>query len=344
MIEAISVELSHRREYITKDINTIYFGGGTPSLLGTSSISHLLDEINKSFNVDPNAEITLEANPEDINKVKVSDYYNLGINRISLGVQSFDDQILKNLNRQHSGRQALNAIEILKNGGIDNLSIDLIYGIPGQDAETWHSNLGHAVALEIPHVSSYALTIEDKTAFGHWQKSGKIEAVEDVKYNDDYNTLCEVLARADYTHYEVSNFARVGFESKHNTSYWQQEPYLGLGPGAHSYDGINRQYNISNNASYIRALKNETLPFEKEELSKSQVFNEHLLTGLRTNQGINFLDFERRFGVNLYNKHKKFIDQCLQEKMATLVDEQFILTDAALILADSVIIEMMIEE
>jgi len=343
-IKAISTELSHRKKYISKNIDTIYFGGGTPSLLNTSSIGYLLNQINKYFNIDANAEITLEANPEDINKAKVSDYSSFGINRVSLGVQSFDDQILKSLNRQHSGIQALDAVEILKNEGVENISIDLIYGIPGQGNETWQMNLSQAVELEIQHISSYALTIEDKTAFGHWQKAGKIHAVEDVKYNDDYNIMCKTLAIAGYTHYEVSNFSKAGFESKHNTSYWQQEDYLGLGPGAHSYNGINRQFNISNNATYINAIKNGDLPFEEEVLSESQLFNEHLLTCLRTNQGINFSDFERRFGVNLYDQHKKFIDQCLQEKLAKLVDGQFILTDAALILADSVIIEMMIEE
>ena len=344
MIKAISTELSKRQGEISQQINTVYFGGGTPSLLETTSIDYLLDQINKYFNVEANAEITLEANPEDLDKVKVSDYASLGINRISLGVQSFDDRILKSLNRQHSGSQAINAIDALKSGGIDNLSIDLIYGIPGQGASAWQANLKQAVAMDIPHISSYALTIEDKTAFGNWQKSGKIKAVNDVKYNDDYNALCEVLSKANYTHYEVSNFAKSGFESKHNTSYWRQEHYIGLGPGAHSYNGVNRQFNISNNARYIKSLKNDEFCFEQEELSETELFNEYLLTGLRTNQGINFSEFQRKFSVNLYEKHKDFIDQCLDEKMATLVNNQFILTDAALILADSVIIEMMIEE
>ena len=251
---------------------------------------------------------------------------------------------MKKLNRQHSGRQAINAVDLLKNGGINNLSIDLIYGIPGQDHERWHANLVQAVELDVPHLSSYALTIEEKTAFGNWQKSGKFELIDEKSYADDYKVMCNVLATHDYSHYEISNFAKAGFESKHNTSYWNQEPYLGLGPGAHSYNGQNRQFNVSNNATYIRALKNGELPFEEDVLTKAQQFNEYLLTGLRTSQGINFPDFEERFSVDLYEKHKGFIDKCIDENMATLANGQFILTEAALILADSVIIEMMIDE
>ena len=344
MIEAIVLELSYQKNYISEEINTIYFGGGTPSLLNASSIDHLINQINKTFTVDINAEITLEANPEDINEGKVNDYKKLGINRISLGVQSFDDTVLKKLNRQHSGKQAINAIDLLKNGGINNLSIDLIYGIPGQDHERWHANLVQAVELGIPHLSSYALTIEEKTVFGNWQKSGKFDLIDEKSYADDYKVLCDVLATQDYSHYEISNFAKAGFESKHNTSYWNQEPYLGLGPGAHSYNGQNRQFNVSNNAAYIRALKNRELPFEEDVLTKGQEFNEYLLTGLRTNRGINFPDFEKRFSVNLYEKHRQFVNKCIDDNMATLANGQFILTEAALILADSVIIEMMIDE
>lgn len=344
MIEAIALELNYRKEYISEEVNTIYFGGGTPSLLDAASIDNLINQINKIFNIDPNAEITLEANPEDINEGKVNDYYKIGINRISLGIQSFDDTILKKLNRQHSGKQAVKAVDLLKKGGINNLSIDLIYGIPGQDHERWQANLDQAVELDVPHLSSYALTIEEKTAFGNWQKSGKFGLIDEKNYADDYDLLCEVLAAHNYTHYEISNFAKAGFESKHNTSYWNQEPYLGLGPGAHSYNGKNRQFNVSNNATYIRALKNGELPFEEDVLTKAQQFNEYLLTGLRTNKGINFSDFEKKFGVNLYKEHKQFINKCIDENMATLDNGQFILTEAALILADSVIIEMMIDE
>lgn len=344
MILAISRELEIRKNYLQNDVKTIYFGGGTPSVLATAQIGKLIQQIKTTFALEPDAEITLEANPEDINRNKALELKDIGVNRISLGVQSFDDEILTNLNRQHTGRQAINAITTLKEQGFNNMTLDLIYGIPGQHHDTWANNLRQAINLDIPHISSYALTIEEKTAFGHWQKSGKINAVSDTAYNNDYKLMCKLLREAGYEHYEVSNFARFGFKSLHNSSYWQNEAYLGLGPGAHSYNGKTRQFNLSNNARYIKLIKNNKPVFAEEVLSEIQLFNEYLLTGLRTNKGIDLLFIKNRFGIDLANKHNAFIEQCLHEGMATLKGDKFVLTDAALILADSIIIEMMIDE
>lgn len=236
MVGAIAKELSLRDSYLDHGIDTIYFGGGTPSLLSAPSLNLILEQIAKSYKVSPTAEITLEANPEDINSSMLDDLKHLGINRISLGVQSFDDQVLKSLNRNHTKKEAFDAIRAIQESGISNLSIDLIYGIPGQGFKLWQENLNYAVELKIPHLSCYALTIEEKTAFGHWQKKGTLKPVSDITYDQDYSYMCSSLSENHYEHYEVSSFALEGMVSKHNSSYWRQEDYLGIGPGAHSYN------------------------------------------------------------------------------------------------------------
>ena len=344
MTAAITKELSLRKNYLSDSIETIYFGGGTPSLLPAEQIQIILNGINNTYNIKPDAEITLEANPEDITRQKARELSALGINRISLGVQSFDDKTLRQLNRVHSEAEAINAIQILQNSGFNNLTIDLIYGIPKQSLAMWEENLAQAYKLNIPHLSCYALTIEEKTAFGHWQKSGKLLPVSDTKYEEEYKVMCDFLAMKGYEHYEVSNFAQPLFKSRHNSSYWQQEPYLGLGPGAHSYNQKSRQYNVSNNATYIKALAADILPSEIEILSRDQVYNEYIITGLRTNRGIDLVLIRQDFDINLLEKHKTFINRCLADRLVVIENDQLILTDKAFILADSIIIELMIDE
>ena len=344
MLAAINRELSERQDYIPQNIDTIYFGGGTPSLLSDGQLGRLLNQIHALFNVSAQAEITLEANPEDINRQKVKAWLELGINRLSLGVQSFNDQVLQKLNRGHSGNQAIKAIATLQDLGLTNVTIDLIYGIPGQDFRTWESNLLRATAMGIPHLSGYALTVEEKTALGNWQKKGRFRPADEAVYAEEYQAMCHFLAGLGYEHYEVSSFAQPGYASRHNMAYWQQEPYLGLGPGAHSYNGCSRQFNISNNARYIKAINNGAVFYEVENLGQPQLYNEYILTGLRTNRGINFSYIRQTFGLDIYRQHKAFINQCLFENKATLNDGRFVLTDNALILADSVIVELMIDD
>ncbi len=344
MLAAIGRELVQRQGYIPPTVETIYFGGGTPSLLSSQQTGRLLNQIRKQFNVAAGAEITLEANPEDINERKARALADLGINRVSLGVQSFHDPILQKLNRQHSGQQAGKAIAVLQNQGIANLTIDLIYGIPGQNTSAWEDNLQQALALNVPHLSCYALTIEEKTALGNWQRKGKFKAADEAAYEEQYGLMCQILAARGYAHYEVSNFARPGFASRHNMAYWQQKPYLGVGPGAHSYQGKSRQFNISHNARYIKALKQGTPWYQQETLNKTQVFNEYLLTGLRTSQGIDFNYIRQAFNRDIYSIHRPFIERCLSEGKATLADGKFVLKDNALILADSVIVELMMDD
>lgn len=344
MMQAIEKELLMRQNYLSETIDTIYFGGGTPSLVDTNAIKQLLTQIKNTYNVSSSVEITLEANPEDIDARKADDLITLGINRISLGIQSFEDDILQSLNRSHNSIQAINAIQQLHNSGFSNITLDLIYGIPAQSTEMWNNNLAQAIDFGIQHLSCYALTIEEKTAFGHWQRQGVFTPVAENHYENDYKSMCRILREAGYNHYEVSNFALPGFESRHNSAYWQHQAYLGLGPGAHSYNYTGRTFNISNNASYIKGIKKGEQPNQTETLTTSQRFNEYLLTGLRTNQGIDLTSIKKEFGVNLLKQKKYFIDQCLNNDRAILKNNRFIITENALILADSIILELMMDE
>jgi len=344
MVEAIVSELELREGYITGDIDSIYFGGGTPSLIGRNAIAAILDRISNLYKVNSTTEITLEANPEDISQTKAVAFKSLGINRISLGIQSFDDKILLDLNRVHSAKQGRKAIEILQQNGFENISVDLIYGIPEQPSSTWEANLAEVVSFGIPHLSCYALSIEEKTAFGKWADKGKFHAVSEEDYEKEYKLMCSYMASLDYEHYEVSNFAKAGYRSRHNSSYWLQQAYLGIGPAAHSYNGVSRQNNISNNSQYIKAIKKGDLPSKSEILSDAQKANEYILTGLRTSNGIDLNRLKDEFMIDLKGAKNAFIQQCIKNKMAVLNDERFILTDKALILADSIIIELMIDE
>jgi putative oxygen-independent coproporphyrinogen III oxidase len=343
MVSAISKELRLKKEYLAEDIDTIYFGGGTPSLLSSAQISFLLDEINRTYQINPAAEITLEANPEDISLQKASALLGLGINRVSLGVQSFEDKILKSLHRVHTKDDAISAIQILQDVGFSNITIDLIYGIPDQGSEEWQLNLARAVKLSIPHISCYALTIEEKTAFGNWLKKGRLTPIKDSKYEEEYMIMCEYLAVNGYTHYEVSNFAMPGLESQHNSAYWQQKPYLGLGPGAHSYNRESRQYNVSNNATYIKGVERGNLVDKIEILCENQAFNEYVMTSIRTNRGIDLIKVKQDFGQDLVKKHHGFLSRCSTDKLLSMDQQHIILTDKGMILADSIIIELMNE-
>lgn len=342
MIDAMRNEICLRKDYLdSQSIETIYFGGGTPSVLTIDQIKFLLNEVKNNFNITSEAEITLEANPEDINDLFASDLLDLGFNRISLGVQSFNNELLKSLNRAHNSIQAESAIRTLQKAGFENITIDLIYGIPNQGIEEWTNNLKKVISLDIPHLSCYALTIEERTVWGNWLRKGKIKPIADEKYEAEYQVMCKVLNDHGYEHYEISNFAIAGFESKHNTAYWQHKSYLGIGPGAHSFNQITRHYNIENNATYIKKLKNDILPIKTEHLTREDQFNEYLLTGLRTNRGIDFDYIKTVYAVDILEEHREFIDQCVSEGIATLKDRKFVLEENSFLIANSIIVEFM---
>lgn len=286
VLQAIEKEIELRSGEVTEEITTIYFGGGTPSLVDNIIIESLLAEIGRNFTINPNAEITLEANPDDISIEKAKSWKDIGINRFSLGIQSFEDDYLQWMNRAHSASQSFAAIEIIRETGFENFSIDLIYGTPGQTTEGWTKDLQTAIDLKIPHLSCYALTVEEKTALHNLIEKGEKENINPEEQAERFELLMKLTTAAGYHHYEISNFALPGYESKHNSAYWEGVPYLGIGPSAHSYDGIKRKWNIANNISYTKAILDHSPLFEEEILSKNDRFNEYCMTALRRSKGI----------------------------------------------------------
>jgi oxygen-independent coproporphyrinogen-3 oxidase len=286
VLKAIETEIALRSSEVEEEIKTIYFGGGTPSLIDVNAIESILNQIGKHFVIHQDAEITLEANPDDINKIKATSWKEIGINRFSLGIQSFEDDYLQWMNRAHNASQCFEAIDIIRETGFENFSIDLIYGTPGQTKEGWIKDLQTAIDLKIPHLSCYALTIEEKTALHHLIEKGEKEAVSPDEQAERFQLLMELSSSAAYHHYEISNLALTGFESKHNSAYWEGIPYLGIGPSAHSYDGKIRKWNIANNMIYTNGILNNAPQFEEELLSDNDQFNEYCMTAIRRSKGI----------------------------------------------------------
>jgi len=289
LIDAILKEASLQKDYLEgQKIETIYFGGGTPSALPAEDIKNILAAIHHIFPVSAEAEITLEANPDDIKSEILAAWKIMGINRLSLGIQAFQEEVLKAWNRNHTSAQAKEAIALSQQAGFENLTADLIYGGRGLRDQDWIENIQILIDSGIPHISCYALTVEPGTALSYQIESGKTTAPDDEQASRQYSILQSMLYRAGIDQYEVSNFSKPGLESKHNTSYWSGKHYLGLGPSAHSFNGSSRQWNIANNIQYISALQGNLLPFEKEILTPDQQYNELVLTGLRTSHGIDF--------------------------------------------------------
>jgi oxygen-independent coproporphyrinogen-3 oxidase len=287
VVEAIAAEIVLRKDYLPeKGIETIYFGGGTPSMLDQAELELLLDTIRQHFSVDKDAEITLEANPDDLTADKLRQFYAAGINRLSIGIQSFHEPHLKFLNRIHSAAEAGQCVKTAQDIGIQNISIDLIYAIPAESHAILRSDMQKAFELNISHISAYCLTIEPQTAFGSWLKKKKIQPIDEEFAARQFEILIKTLAENSYEQYEISNFARNGRYSRHNSSYWKQRPYLGVGPSAHSYNGSSREYNVSNNAQYLKAIQGNVIPATIEQLSVADQTNEYLLTGLRTKWGV----------------------------------------------------------
>lgn len=293
VVEAIAREIVLRQSYLPDgDMETIYFGGGTPSLLDEAELGLLLDTIHRQFQVAPNAEITLEANPDDLNAATLDMFAQAGINRLSIGIQSFHEPHLRFMNRAHSAVEAEQCVRLAQDAGIDNISIDLIYAIPSENHGILQRDLSKAFTLGVPHISAYCLTIEPQTAFGSWLKKKKIQPIEEEYAAQQFEILVGSLRENGYEQYEISNFARNGHYSNHNSSYWKQHPYLGVGPSAHSYNGVSREYNISNNAKYLEAIQKGIIPATIETLSPADQTNEYLLTGLRTKWGVELQKLE----------------------------------------------------
>ncbi|HUR66231.1 MAG TPA: radical SAM family heme chaperone HemW [Chitinophagaceae bacterium] len=311
LLNALLQETELQKSYLGNEtIETIYFGGGTPSLLEMEDVRSLMEKIKAVFKVNADAEITLEANPDDINEEMLAGWKAAGINRLSIGAQSFFEEDLLWMNRAHNAKQATGNLQ-LATQYFDNITIDLIYGTPQLTNEKWKYNVETAMALNIPHLSCYALTVEPKTPLDRMIQQQKSEDVNPAKQSEQFILLMQWMKDAGYEHYEISNFARPGYRSRHNSSYWQSKQYLGLGPSAHSYNGSERQWNISNNRKYIRSIREGILPFEKEILTPVQKLNEYIMISLRTPEGINMDIVRSHFGIEkeeLFNRSKKYID------------------------------------
>ena len=301
MINSLIKELELRKNYLTSEIKTIYFGGGTPSILNKKHLEKLFDKIRSTFNVSENAEISFECNPDDLNKEKLILLNYLGVNRLSIGIQSFDDKDLKFMNRSHNSDEAINSVKLAQEVGFDNISIDLIYSLPSQSVENWQKNLEIAFGLSIQHISSYSLTIEKNTQLSHLIKTKKIIELDEKTSSEHFNLLLKESKKNEFIQYEISNFGKEGYFSEHNSSYWQNKNYLGIGPSAHSYNGESRSWNISNNKNYIEIISENKLPSETEILTKNQKYNEYIFTSLRTMWGVDLKLVQEKFDEKIYN-------------------------------------------
>ncbi len=326
LLEALAKELVLRKNEIAEEIHTIYFGGGTPSILTSEEIDFLLQHIYENYPVSASPEITLEANPDDLSKEKLIELSKTKINRLSIGIQSFFDEDLVYMNRVHSAKEAHESLKIGMQY-FDNITIDLIYGVPGLSHGRWIENIQKALDIGIPHLSCYALTVEEKTALAGFIRSGKYQPLNEELANEQFQILCELLNREGYIHYEISNFGLPGYFSVHNSAYWKGVSYLGIGPSAHSYDGKRRCWNVSNNVKYVKALQNDTCPLEIEELSLTDKMNEKIMIGLRTAWGISLNEFQNEFG-------KEKLDLLLKNASKYIKDEMLLLKSEALIIAD----------
>lgn len=286
LVAGIAWELQHKKDFFEgQSLQTIYFGGGTPSLLESKQLEQILDAVRNHFPILEQAEFTLEANPDDMTEPKLKDWKSVGINRLSVGVQSFRDQDLSWMNRSHRSQQAISALELAQKIGFDNLSLDLIYALPGLSDEAWKANIQQAFALGITHLSSYSLTVEEKTKLRHLIKKGEMPGEDDEQSARQFELLMQEADLAGFEQYEISNFAKPGFRSQHNSSYWKRQPYLGIGPSAHSFKHQTRTWNVSSNAAYLQGVAKGILETESEQLSTENIANEIVMTGLRTKEG-----------------------------------------------------------
>lgn len=338
-------EIALQRDFLGGEkLETIYFGGGTPSVLERAELQAIWSQLERNFGLSQVKEVTLEANPEDLGLQKLEELRALGINRLSIGIQSFHEPHLQFMHRSHSAEQALTSVQLARRAGFDNISIDLIYAIPHPSHEVLKRDLQTAVDLKPEHISAYCLTIEERTAFGKWLKTGKLKPVDEVFAAEQYELLTGTLERNGYEQYEISNFARNGLYSRHNSSYWQQKKYLGIGPGAHSYNGLWRQFNVANNMQYIKSLSEGRIPFEREEISPADAFNEYLLTSLRTKWGTSLRTAKTGFGVDLLKKKSAELGLLQREQLLFLLDSTLYLTKKGKLLADEVTSQLMIFE
>ena len=325
-----------------EEIETIYFGGGTPSLLSGDELDAILTKLKRCYKVQPTAEITLEANPDDISIEKLTCWSHHGINRLSIGIQSFFDEDLLWMNRAHNSSQSVSAIQLAQQQGFDNITIDLIYGTPSLTDEKWKHNVDTAIRAGIPHLSCYGLTVEPSTALEKMIRDKKLADVNPGKQAHQYTLLMEWLEAVGYEHYEISNFAKPGRRSRHNSAYWLGKPYLGLGPSAHSFNGFSRRWNVANNALYIQSINNNQLPIETENLTVNQQINEYLMTALRTIEGVNLQHLVNRFGSPVSAQVEIAAKKYIKEGKLQANNEKLLLTRKGKLFADGIAADLFV--
>lgn len=335
MLDSIAKELVLRKDDIQDEVETVYFGGGTPSLLSIGEIDRILALIAEHYKLTKEPEITLEANPDDLTETKVQELAASSVNRLSIGVQSFFDKDLQYMNRAHHAGQAKSSLKYATEY-FKNISVDLIYGIPNLSEERWKENLQVIFELDIPHISSYALTVEPKTALDHFIRSGKYQAPDDAVSRNHFKILQDTTHKHGYMQYEVSNFGKEGYYSKHNGSYWKGVSYLGIGPSAHSYDGIYRSWNVANNAKYMAAINKGVLPSEKELLCVEDRINESIMTGLRTMWGVSLNEIEKLYGEKFKKEILDNARKYLKADTLLLENNQLFLKSDNYFLADGI--------
>lgn len=345
LLKAMEREIALQENYLEGEvIETIYFGGGTPSVLSTEKIGSLYETVKKHNPVEKEVEITLEANPDDLDSSYLTGLRSIGINRISIGVQSFHDDELKILNRRHTAQQALESIRKSNRAGFQNISIDLMYGIPGTDSRKLERSIDLTRKEPVCHISAYHLTIEPGTEFANLLKKGKLQLMEEDESVDQFRALIEKLESYGFIHYEISNFCRDGYFSKHNTNYWKQKRYLGIGPSAHSFNGSSRQWNVSNNHTYIESITRKKIPYTKEVLDQKSRYNDYILTSLRTMWGADLKYIEEAFSKEARDYCVSLSNRFIDYGMLDRKDDSLILTQQGKFISDNIISELLMVE
>lgn len=344
MLSAMKKEIFLRKDELqNKTLQSLYFGGGTPSLLSPDEIKSLIDEVLKYYSFASDIEVTLEANPDDLGKEFLKGISNSAVNRLSIGTQSFFEEDLKLMNRAHSASEAESSIKRAQDFGLENISIDLIYGSPTSNMEIWKDNLNKTIALEIPHISSYALTVEPKTALEKWVENGKVKSPKEAEQNKEFFYMKDFLKDHGFDHYEISNFGKPGFHSKHNTSYWKYKEYLGIGPSAHSYNGSElRSWNIANNQQYIKKLSSNLLAKEEEVLSEEDQFNEMIMIGLRTIWGVDLSRLKESFNDRIVEHFQTEIQTKISEGILKISENHLKISDEHWFMADGIASDLFI--
>lgn len=337
-------ELALQAQYLRgASVETVYFGGGTPSLLTAAEIQRLIDQAARYYSLSSEAEVTLEANPDDLSDVQVASFRQTAVNRFSIGIQSFFEEDLRWMNRAHGAADAERVIKRVQDAGFQNITADLIYGYPLLDDRKWRENIEKLLSFDIPHISAYSMTAEPRTVLGTLIRKGKQPAMDERQGASQFELLMDVLAEVGYAHYEISNFAKAGAYARHNSNYWRGVPYLGIGPSAHSFDSDTRQWNVSNNMKYLRALQQEELPYEREQLTIHDKLNEYIMTSLRTMWGLDLGHVERNFGL----RYRRLLESGLQLFLTAgdISQEGYaaVLTRKGKLIADYIAAELFVE-